>query len=188
MRYAIIGLVLLSFSCTSNNRLQRKLSAYETEPHSVTSINLRRCGLDSIPVSALRQYPGLRELDLSHNNISRFPGNLTALSGLTVLNLSYNKLDSLDGAIPELSQLRELRLKNNRITYVSPGISALTNLEILDLSGNRLTYLPGSISGMQSLRMIDLRSAYITGELKEQLEQLLPRQAEVKFSKDCGCD
>jgi Leucine-rich repeat (LRR) protein len=59
-----------------------------------------------------------------------------ARDGRTELDLSGNELTSLPPEITELTNLTSLTLNDNRLMSVPPGIAKLTNLTRLDLSGN----------------------------------------------------
>ncbi len=97
-------------------------------------------------------------LDLSSNQLTALPPEISKLTNLTELNLSGNQLTALPPEISKLMNITELRLSGNQLTALPPEISKLTNLTVLDLSRNQLTVLPPEISKLTNLT--ELRLSY----------------------------
>ncbi|TSC66075.1 MAG: small GTP-binding protein, partial [Microgenomates group bacterium Gr01-1014_80] len=63
-----------------------------------------------------------------------------------VLDLSNQNLTSVPADITKLIKLNELSLKGNKLTALPPALLQLNNLVSLDLSDNQITDLPKGIS------------------------------------------
>ncbi|XP_070072795.1 leucine-rich repeat-containing protein 70 [Drosophila takahashii] len=106
---------------------------------------------------------GLRDLDLSHNRISRLDRRLFEHTPhLTKLNLAYNKLIALDeattAAVASVKTLQRLDLSHNGLMSLPAQLfPTLTSLRILDVSGNEFTVVPASLSHLsKSLVQLNL--------------------------------
>ncbi|KAH8349071.1 hypothetical protein KR084_004056, partial [Drosophila pseudotakahashii] len=94
---------------------------------------------------------GLRDLDLSHNRISRLDRRLFEHTPhLTKLNLAYNKLIALDeattAAIASVKTLQRLDLSHNGLMSLPTQLfPTLTSLRVLDVSGNEFSVVPASL-------------------------------------------
>ena len=81
----------------------------------------------------------LCKLDLSHNQLSRFPKEIGSLLSLTHLFLNDNNLSSLQPIIiRRLVNLQELDLRNNKLNNFSLDITELSCLRRLSVQGNPL--------------------------------------------------
>ena len=98
----------------------------------------------------------LTELDLSGNQLTQLPPEITELKNLTTLNLSWNQLTQLPPEITELKNLISLDLSGNQLTQLPPEITELKNLTTLNLSWNQLTQLPPEITELKNLISLDL--------------------------------
>ena len=98
----------------------------------------------------------IKELDLSHNNLTQLPVEIGQLTQLTVLYLSNNKLTYLPVEIGLLTQLTVLYLYNNNLTQLPVEIGLLTQLTKLYLDGNQLTQLPVEIGLLTQLTKLYL--------------------------------
>lgn len=107
--------------------------------------------------SGWARLPGLRELDLSGNNLRKLPDALGAFPSLRSLTLEYNGLAS-DCLKPlaSLPALQELSLAHNKIDCIPDRIStrpgSFSKLQRIDLSFNYIRYatspkgLPAKVS------------------------------------------
>lgn len=117
----------------------------------------------------------LRDLDISHNQISHLEGvpgtvqnirinnnclsDMTAwghLTNLQYIDVSNNNLESLS-SLKCLFHLRNLRADNNKITSLD-GIDQLNGLLILRMRNNHVRYLNFQKTKLQLLMELDLRS------------------------------
>lgn len=101
-----------------------------------------------------------RQLDLSQQNLSKFPGELVALLDerempLQRLNLSNNTLQRLPEQLDRLVGLHELLLSFNQIRSF-PHCPQLCNLATVYLDHNQLESLPEGIASLRGLRKLVL--------------------------------
>ncbi|KAL1925078.1 uncharacterized protein VTP21DRAFT_4732 [Calcarisporiella thermophila] len=100
-----------------------------------------------IPPGCLSRMLELRELDLSHNLLSRLPDDLGhPLSKLVHLTVASNRLESLPRTIGLCRNLRALDLSRNQLTSLPLEMVDLANLDTLDVSDNLLCVIPGDVS------------------------------------------
>ncbi len=106
---------------------------------------------------ALRNPMDVLSLDLSEQDLTVLPKEITKLTNLTKLKLFGNKLTVLPKEIGNLTSLKELYLHYNKLITLPKEIGNLTNLTILDLSHNKLTALPKEIGNLTNLKILDLK-------------------------------
>jgi len=99
---------------------------------------------------------GKTKLDLSRNQLTSLPPEITKLTSLTSLDLSSNQLTSLPLEITKLTSLTSLDLSSNQLTSLPPEITRLTNLNLLRLNSNELTSVPLEITKLTSLTNLSL--------------------------------
>ena len=119
------------------------------------TLSLKNKGIDDIAdIVGLQEVIGLKQLDLSYNNITEIK-NLETFKDLFSLDLSNNKITQIKG-LEALQNLRFLKLSNNYIRAVE-GLSTLTNLMTLYLDHNSIF----EIKGLDNLKR--LNALYIAG-------------------------
>ncbi|KAB7500479.1 Leucine-rich repeat-containing protein 59 [Armadillidium nasatum] len=97
------------------------------------------CCLRYIPIEEIALFPKVTNLDLSRNEIIKFPQNFVqCLQDLTKLDLNSNFLRELPNNFGALSNLEYLNLNNNKLTDLPLSFSNLKNLTYLNLSDNPL--------------------------------------------------
>jgi internalin A len=128
---------------------------------SWTDLNLSNNQLTSVPLEVTK-LANLTSLDLSRNQLTVVPPEITRLTNLTRLDLSGNQLTSLPPQITTLINLTSLSVGGNQLTRVPPQITGLTNLTRLDLSSNQLTSVPPEFTRLADLRTLDLGRNLLT--------------------------
>ncbi|WP_080734106.1 leucine-rich repeat protein [Porphyromonas gulae] len=128
---------------------------------AVVELCLRECQIESM--TWLIDFPALKSLDLSHNQIRKLEGldGLTSLTGLSLRNNQISKLEGLDS----LTFLTGLSLSENQISKLE-GLERLTSLTQLDLSDNQIRKLEGLDS------LTSLTELYLWGNQISKLEGL----------------
>ncbi|XP_046963314.1 insulin-like growth factor-binding protein complex acid labile subunit isoform X1 [Vanessa cardui] len=110
----------------------------------LTSVDCSHRGLTNIPNGISLK---VTKLNVSNNDISSFPNNLSNLYNLKSLDLSGNQLNSLpENALQNLTALEVLNLSRNYFESwlsINPNevLKPATSLKILDLSKNKFTTL-----------------------------------------------
>lgn len=117
---------------------------------AVVELRLRECQIDSM--AWLVDFPALKKLDLSYNQIRKFEG-LDHLASLTELDLSYNQISKLEG-LASLTSLTRLNLVGNQISKLE-GLASLTSLTELYLSDNQISNLEG-LKDLTQLQDLDV--------------------------------
>ncbi|XP_078610421.1 uncharacterized protein LOC144881312 [Branchiostoma floridae x Branchiostoma japonicum] len=98
-----------------------------------------------------------KELDLSHESLTRIPPAVFSLNDVEVLDVSDNPLGFVPVDIASLSHLKELRAAGCDVKEVSGNISRCTYLEKVDLSRNPgLASLPASMKQLRYLKHVGL--------------------------------
>lgn len=106
-------------------------------------------------------------LDLNHNKLQRFGSLCHNLKMLMTLNVSNNQLSEIPYDISSCKHLTHLDLSHNQIsTLVLSQKSTSTSLLVLDLSNNRLDHLNGGNLShtFRSLKYLDLRNNLIKSD------------------------
>ncbi|XP_030070120.1 leucine-rich repeat-containing protein 10 [Microcaecilia unicolor] len=142
--------------------------------------------LDEMPIdkmvdlsgNQLRRFPlkvcaftELVKLYLSDNNLSNLPPELQLLQNLQILALDFNNFKSLPLAVCSLKQLSILYLGNNRLHELPSELSLLQNLKTLWIEFNYLTNLPEVICELSLLKTLHAGSNAIR-QLPEKLKHL----------------
>ena len=84
-----------------------------------------------------KAYFTIREITLSHNQLTSFPLSLLNLKQLAIVDLSYNRLTSVPGEVGQL-EATELVLNCNQISSLASDISKCPRLKTLRLEENCL--------------------------------------------------
>ncbi|KAL2993618.1 hypothetical protein AAZX31_10G122500 [Glycine max] len=118
----------------------------------------------------------LQQLDLTNNELDRFPAWLVQLVNLELLDLSEN---SINGLIPQtIGQLKKLNTlyldKNNLHGNIPNSLGQLLNLQNLDISLNHLESLISDITWPKQLVYLNLTNNHITGSLPQDIGDRLP--------------
>lgn len=106
-------------------------------PMSMTSLSLSKAKLASVPGELFVKLSCLEKLDLSQNNLTQLPEEISLLNRLVYLSVSRNKLESLPLGFPKLTSLKNLDLHSNNMRDLVDGIQDL-ELTSLNISSNIL--------------------------------------------------
>ncbi|KAJ1954169.1 hypothetical protein GGI12_005853, partial [Dipsacomyces acuminosporus] len=102
-------------------------------------------------------------INLSNNMLPQLPPNFGRTFGtLNILDISGNQITSLPEEISHLHSLRELYASRNALVSLPITMGSLRNLEVLELSENYLMSLDISISRLEKLRMLNISDNRLT--------------------------
>ncbi|UWZ96847.1 leucine-rich repeat-containing protein kinase family protein [Vibrio splendidus] len=164
-------------------------------------------GLTDFPLEILELADSLEILDLSGNQLSELPQELTQLTNLRIIFASNNLFTHLPdvlGSLPELemvgfktnqiktvseeslpAQLRWLILTDNAIEVLPNSLGERPRLQKLALAGNQLRALPESMEKLSNLELVRLSANQLT-EFPEFLIKL-PKLAWLAFAGNPFC-
>lgn len=125
-----------------------------TMVNNTTVLDLRGC--DIIDIEGIEVFTSLWTLNLSNNEITQIPAELTNLSGLASLELQHNQITQIPAAIANMVNLWQLDLSWNEITTVPSEIGMLSNLHHLELAANQISSVPAEVGNLLSLETLNL--------------------------------
>ncbi|EDW45721.1 leucine-rich repeat-containing protein 58 [Drosophila sechellia] len=96
----------------------------------------------------------LKELNLSGNQLTHFPEQVTELRHLKYLYLGGNKISSVSKDIWKMQSLHVLSLGGNLISEVPEAVGSLNQLQALVLCDNLIEILPTSIALLKNLKSL----------------------------------
>lgn len=148
-----------------------KMHKHETEKkfyQRTMNLYIKSAGLNKIvgsaPQANLEDFPNLKILDLSYNELSKIEA-LDSLKKLEILNLQNNQIRKIEG-LGYLQQLKKLYLTRNSIARLE-GLQFCMALEELTLSHQKLSHhehltieedsMIGVSNSLQSLELNDCR-------------------------------
>lgn len=157
-------------------RLMATLKA-TNQPDTVKDLRLAKMNLKKIPRVVYR-FKNLKNIDLSNNQITRFPRRLTRkLDSLHTLTASFNPIKKLKFSnnqhvkvlnmsscgirvwpitITQNTALETLILAVNEVVGIPDDIQKLSRLRVLSFYKNKITSVSPSIENLTELREIDL--------------------------------
>ncbi|KHJ86178.1 leucine Rich repeat-containing domain protein, partial [Oesophagostomum dentatum] len=119
-------------------------------------LQLKGCGLKSMPPALNELYEVIRNLELSQNKIKELPLEIGCFTALKQLHLSENVLTHLPDEIGSLKNLEILNLQSNKLSSLPDSIVGCTSLKTLNLSSNSFTRFPVPTCHLMSLETLNL--------------------------------
>jgi hypothetical protein len=126
-------------------------------------------GLNQFPVELFSLVESLEKLDLSGNNISELPDDISQFKLLKIIFLSKNKFKEFPKQLANCPSLTMVGFKSNKIQFI-PEDSFPKKLQWLILTDNKISKLPQSIGSCEFLQKCALAGNQIS-ELPEQMKQ-----------------
>ncbi|KAH8287692.1 hypothetical protein KR054_011727 [Drosophila jambulina] len=96
----------------------------------------------------------LKELNLSGNQLTHFPEQVTELRQLKYLYVGGNKISSISKDIWKMQSLHVLSLGGNLISEVPEAVGSLSQLQALVLCDNLIEVLPTNIARLKNLKSL----------------------------------
>lgn len=96
----------------------------------------------------------LKELNLSGNQLTHFPEQVTELRHLKYLYLGGNKISSISKDIWKMQSLHVLSLGGNLVSEVPEAVGSLNHLQALVLCDNLIEILPTNIARLKNLKSL----------------------------------
>ncbi|KAG0280494.1 cysteinyl-tRNA synthetase [Linnemannia exigua] len=144
---SIVHLQLLD---VRGNRIRDLEKAHLTDARKLDTLIFQCNRLESLPES-YSSFEFLRVVNLSSNNLSKFPGVLCRITSLEDIDLSFNDITEIPDDISKLVQLRRLLLYGNRITpFLPKSMESLSKLRKLDIRQNGVLNLD-ALNDLKSL-------------------------------------
>lgn len=131
-------------------------SILEEHGKDVQSLKLSGKGLTQLPKDLAKFFPNVTTIDLSDNNFSTFPEELTDFSKLGYLSLSNNNISFLSENIQKLKNLNILNLSNNPQLANLPRSFNLKDLENLSINFCNFFDVPRQIRSLNKLKYLDI--------------------------------
>jgi hypothetical protein len=126
----------------------------------IGALEMDRVGASAGLNAFLRNFPNLRTLSLTGNELSRIPQAIAAMPKLEHLDLSDNRIQLTPESIPLLNgleQLQTLNLSFNPALGQTPTVTALKQLRHLALRGSGIVDWPVGVNDLSALQTLDLR-------------------------------
>ncbi|VDO68986.1 unnamed protein product [Heligmosomoides polygyrus] len=134
-------------------------------------LQLKACGLKSLPPSLNELHEVIRNLELSQNKIKELPPSIGEFTLLKQLHLSENALTAIPDEIGMLKNLEVLNLQSNKLSTLPDSLVGCTSLKTLNISSNSFTRFPVPVCHLMSLETLNLAQNAIT-ELPDQVSSL----------------
>ena len=126
--------------------------------------------LRTFPLDILSLADTLEVLDLSNNQLSSLPPEISQLHQLKVIFASNNQFDTLPEVLGQCQQLEMVGFKSNNIRHV-PSKALPPQLRWLILTDNQIERLPHTLGERPRLQKLALAGNRLT-ELPQNLDQL----------------
>lgn len=149
-----------------NTPMPDELPTLNVPLNHISDLDLRGCDFSDHHAAFLDNFPHLRDLDLSHNQLTQLPATLGKLKRLRRLHLEANALVLDDAAIAtlgRLKRLKQLEMAGNPLGQ-TPDISQMPALTLLNLRNTQIKDWPVGLVGRSRARgfQLDLSENPIT--------------------------
>ncbi|XP_033730361.1 leucine-rich repeat-containing protein 20-like isoform X1 [Pecten maximus] len=129
----------------------------------VQSCSFSKNQLKRVPPRFPTTFKTIQELDLSDNNLSEFPEEMSELTFLQTLDISRNQFTCLPDIVYQYSNLKRLKIDHNHIADIDvERLLQMPSLQEFDLRGNPLT--PEVACRLQELKIKVLLDRFGEGD------------------------
>ena len=143
----------------------------------IGALEMDRVGASAGLNAFLRNFPNLRTLSLTGNELSRIPQAIAAMPKLEHLDLSDNRIHLTSESIPLLNGLEHLQTLNlsfNPALGQTPTVTALKQLRHLALRGTKIVDWPVGVNDLSALQTLDLLRDNLIAHIPETVYQARP--------------
>ncbi|GBM38001.1 Leucine-rich repeat-containing protein 40 [Araneus ventricosus] len=138
----------------SRNSIASIPDEFEMVLPKLTELNLGYNKLNSIP-SFIGLGQHLQYLDLRNNHLQTLPAGIANLSSLREINICYNRFHSLPSALYGLKKLEIILASDNQVEDIDAnGLSQIPTLTVLDLHNNSIKVVPPELGNLRNLRSL----------------------------------
>lgn len=175
---SILGLLFLGFYLFRVDEYTSMTEALK-DPDDVEYLNLSAQNLSNLPPE-ITQLKNLEILWLDNNpklNIEAECQNLKAIPKLRALVLSKIRMDTLPACIAGIKELSILDLSENpdlNMVQVFEVLETLPEITVLSITGCNISFLPPNAAKVKSLKKIFLMNNPISNTDKEKMTKMLP--------------
>lgn len=113
------------------------------------------CGLNTFPDEIFTLADSLEILDLSDNNLSELPENMSDLSKLKIVFFARNQFTEFPSQLANCPSLSMIGFRSNKITHIPENVFP-KKLQWLILTDNKIEQLPKSIGDCHLLQKFGL--------------------------------
>jgi hypothetical protein len=119
-------------------------------------LQLAGCSMEELHPLAFQCLPMLEKVDLSRNQLSKWPRCLLGMERLTSVNLANNLLSELptQALIAYSAGLTHIDVSSNRVACIESGLHKLLGLSFLNLENNSVSHFPLEIGVCPSLQTL----------------------------------
>ena len=112
---------------------------------------------EGLPGTILEKGIHLQYLNLSSNQLSNIPAEISKLTNLREICLSFNKFRSIPTSLQECEKLETLLINDNQIQEINvEGLRKLNFLAVIDLSNNDIQHVPPELGTLTQIRSLQL--------------------------------
>eukprot|EP00960_Hanusia_phi_P030167 748419-Hanusia_phi.AAC.1 len=128
---------------------------------AVGDCNKSCCQLQQVTSEVFHTHQFVVKLDLSHNNLSELPQQLSLMVLLQELDISYNYMTEFPSVLfsPEfISSIRLLDISFNMLKRLPPDVGSYSALEVLRVAGMYFDKhgLPDELGKLKTLKVLDI--------------------------------
>ena len=125
----------------------------------ISELDLSNMELKYLPKELYKYFYNLKVLDISKNELTEFPEEISNLSLLEYLDFSQNCFEeSFPKEVGSLTNLHTLKAINNGFNELPEEIGNLVNLEELIIPENYLIEIPASFANLRKLKVLNLQN------------------------------
>ncbi|XP_049850986.1 uncharacterized protein LOC126324522 [Schistocerca gregaria] len=149
------------------------------EDGEIIELSLSKLAIEDIYDNSICNIKSLKNLNMSHNNLTKIPYEITNCTNLEVIDISHNSIQIIPDYINKLQHLKLLNISNNSIGKYKPidELIDLPQLLYLDISNNNMQAPSAILKSLPNLKYLDISGnlMYDSGRIinMDNLETLL---------------